>query len=103
MQKQEECHSRNGWIIWNSDRFIHDHAQADIWTGFRITRRNRSSVIEIDKLPIGDDLPTKRLSVTNVWAHGIAINPEHIDMLKRVSERERAPMYVVGTATGDGT
>ena len=32
---------------------------------------------------------------------GIAIHEKDVALLKKVSERERAPMYVVGTATGE--
>ena len=32
---------------------------------------------------------------------GLVMKEEHIDTLKRISDRERAPMYVIGEATGD--
>ncbi len=33
---------------------------------------------------------------------GLVISPENLDMLKKIAERERSPLYVVGDVTGDG-
>ena len=32
---------------------------------------------------------------------GLIISPENLSMLKKIAERERAPLYVVGDVTGD--
>lgn len=84
---------------------IHDHGAGGHLNCFSELLEETGGVIEIDKLPIGDSTLSDKEIISNESQErmGIAINPEHIDMLKRVSERERAPMYVVGTATGDGT
>lgn len=55
------------------------------------------------KLPIGD----KTLSAKEIIANesqermGLLIDEKHLDHVKRIAERERAPMYVVGETTGD--
>lgn len=84
---------------------IHDHGAGGHLNCFSELLEETGGVIEIDKLPIGDSTLSDKEIISNESQErmGIAINPEQIDMLKRVSERERAPMYVVGTATGDGT
>jgi len=32
---------------------------------------------------------------------GLIMHPENVELLKRIADRERAPMYVIGEATGD--
>ena len=55
------------------------------------------------RLPIGD----KTLSAKEIIANesqermGLLIDEKHLDHVKKIAERERAPMYVVGHTTGD--
>ena len=55
------------------------------------------------KLPIGD----KTLSAKEIIANesqermGLLIQEEHLEHVRKIAERERAPMYVVGETTGD--
>jgi phosphoribosylformylglycinamidine synthase len=55
------------------------------------------------KLPIGD----KTLSAKEIIANesqermGLLIQEEHLDHVRKIAERERAPLYVVGETTGD--
>ena len=55
------------------------------------------------KLPIGD----KTLSAKEIIANesqermGLLIDEQHLDHVKAIAERERAPLYVVGETTGD--
>ena len=57
----------------------------------------------MSKLPIGD----KTLSAKEIIANesqermGLLIQEEAIEHVRKVAERERAPMYVVGETTGD--
>ena len=61
-------------------------------------------LIHMDKLPIGD----KTLSAKEIIANesqermGLLIKEEAIEHVRKIAERERAPMYVVGETTGDG-
>ena len=60
--------------------------------------------INIDKLPIGDPTLSAKEIVGNESQErmGLLINEKDIDLLQRIADRERSPMYVVGEATGDG-
>ena len=57
----------------------------------------------MSKLPIGD----KTLSAKEIIANesqermGLLIDEQHIEHVRRIAERERAPLYVVGETTGD--
>ena len=57
----------------------------------------------MSKLPIGD----KTLSAKEIIANesqermGLLIDEKHLEHVKKIAERERAPMYVVGETTGD--
>ena len=59
--------------------------------------------IDMSQLPIGD----KTLSAKEIIANesqermGLLIDEKHLDHVKKIAERERAPMYVVGETTGD--
>ncbi|MBL7841639.1 MAG: phosphoribosylformylglycinamidine synthase [Cyclobacteriaceae bacterium] len=84
---------------------IHDHGAGGHLNCFSELLEETGGVIEIDKLPVGDSTLSDKEIISNESQErmGIAIHPKDIDLLKRISERERAPIYVVGTATGDGT
>lgn len=84
---------------------IHDHGAGGHLNCFSELLEETGGEIEIDKLPIGDPTLSDKEIISNESQErmGIAINAKAVDMLQRVSERERAPMYVVGTASGDGS
>ena len=83
---------------------IHDHGAGGHLNCFSELLEETGGTIEIDKLPIGDPTLSDKEIISNESQErmGIAIHEKDVDLLKRISERERAPMYVVGTATGDG-
>jgi phosphoribosylformylglycinamidine synthase len=60
-------------------------------------------VIHVDALPVGDPTLSHKEIVGNESQErmGLVMNEEDVPLLRRVAERERAPMYVVGEATGD--
>ena len=82
---------------------IHDHGAGGHLNCFSELLEETGGTIEIDKLPVGDPTLSAKEIISNESQErmGIAIHEKDVDLLKRVSERERAPMYVVGTATGD--
>lgn len=84
---------------------IHDHGAGGHLNCFSELLEETGGVIEIDKLPIGDPTLSDKEIISNESQErmGIAIHEKDVDLLKRISERERAPIYVVGTATGDGS
>ncbi len=82
---------------------IHDHGAGGHLNCLTELLEETGGEIEIDKLPIGDPTLSAKEIVSNESQErmGIAIHEKDVAILKKVSERERAPMYVVGTATGD--
>lgn len=82
---------------------IHDHGAGGHLNCFSELLEETGGTIEIDKLPIGDPTLSAKEIISNESQErmGIAIHEKDVEILKKVSERERAPMYVVGTATGD--
>ena len=83
---------------------IHDHGAGGHLNCFSELLEETGGTIEIDKLPIGDPTLSDKEIISNESQErmGIAIHAKDVEILKRISERERAPLYVVGTATGDG-
>jgi phosphoribosylformylglycinamidine synthase len=83
---------------------IHDHGAGGHLNCFSELLEETGGTIEIDKLPIGDPTLSDKEIISNESQErmGIAIHAKDVPLLQRISERERAPMYVVGTATGDG-
>ncbi|HEU5292560.1 MAG TPA: phosphoribosylformylglycinamidine synthase [Cyclobacteriaceae bacterium] len=82
---------------------IHDHGAGGHLNCFSELLEETGGVIEIDKIPVGDPTLSAKEIISNESQErmGIAIHEKDVELLKKVSERERAPMYVVGTATGD--
>ena len=57
----------------------------------------------MDKLPIGDETLSAKEIIANESQErmGLLIEEKSIDHVRKIAERERAPMYVVGETTGD--
>jgi phosphoribosylformylglycinamidine synthase len=83
---------------------IHDHGAGGHLNCFSELLEETGGTIEIDQLPVGDPTLSDKEIISNESQErmGIAIHAKDLDTLRRVAERERAPIYVVGTATGDG-
>ena len=82
---------------------IHDHGSAGHVNCLSELVEENGGLIHMDKLPIGD----KTLSAKEIIANesqermGLLIKEEAIEHVRKVAERERAPMYIVGETTGD--
>ncbi|NDW11618.1 phosphoribosylformylglycinamidine synthase [Bacteroides sp. 214] len=82
---------------------IHDHGSAGHVNCLSELVEECGGVIDMSKLPIGD----KTLSAKEIIANesqermGLLIKEEAIEHVRKIAERERAPMYVVGETTGD--
>lgn len=82
---------------------IHDHGAGGHLNCLSELVEETGGKIHLDKLPVGD--PT--LSAKEIMGNesqermGLVISEKNKDILKRVAERERAPMYEVGDVTGD--
>ena len=82
---------------------IHDHGSAGHVNCLSELVEECGGLIDMSKLPIGD----KTLSAKEIIANesqermGLLIKEEAIDYVRKIADRERAPMYVVGETTGD--
>ena len=82
---------------------IHDHGSAGHLNCLSELVEECGGEIDMSKLPIGD----KTLSAKEIIANesqermGLLIDEKHLEHVKKIAERERAPMYVVGETTGD--
>ncbi len=82
---------------------VHDHGAGGHLNCFSELLESTGGTIHIDKLPVGDPTLSSKEIISNESQErmGLAIHAKDVDTLKKVAERERAPMYVVGEATGD--
>jgi phosphoribosylformylglycinamidine synthase len=82
---------------------IHDHGAGGHLNCFSELVENSGGTIEIGKLPIGDPTLSAKEIIGNESQEriGLVLKEKDTEWLRRISERERAPMYVVGEATGD--
>lgn len=82
---------------------IHDHGAGGHLNCFSELLEETGGVIHIDQLPVGDPTLSDKEIISNESQErmGLAIHEKDISLLKKISERERAPLYVVGEATGD--
>jgi phosphoribosylformylglycinamidine synthase len=82
---------------------IHDHGSAGHLNCLSELVEECGGRIDMAQLPIGD----KTLSAKEIIANesqermGLLIDEKHIEHVRKIAERERAPMYVVGETTGD--
>lgn len=82
---------------------IHDHGAGGHLNCLSELVETTGGSIEVDKLPIGDPTLSEKEIIGNESQErmGLVISPEHTELLRKVAERERAPMYQVGKTTGD--
>lgn len=82
---------------------IHDHGSAGHVNCLSELVEECGGLIDMKNLPVGD----KTLSAKEIIANesqermGLLIQEEHLEHVRKIAERERAPMYVVGETTGD--
>ncbi len=82
---------------------IHDHGSAGHVNCLSELVEECGGKIEMDKLPIGDPTLSAKEIIANESQErmGLLIQEEHIEHVRKIAERERAPLYVVGETTGD--
>ena len=82
---------------------IHDHGAGGHLNCLSELVEAAGGTIELDKLPVGDPTLSAKEIVGNESQErmGLVVKEKDIDMLRRIADRERSPMYVVGEATGD--
>ena len=82
---------------------IHDHGSAGHVNCLSELVEECGGLIDMTKLPIGDPTLSAKEIIANESQErmGLLIQEEHLDHVRKIAERERAPMYVVGETTGD--
>lgn len=82
---------------------IHDHGAGGHLNALSELVEETGGKIELDALPVGDPTLSAKEIVGNESQErmGFVIDEQHIEYVKRIADRERAPMYVVGETTGD--
>ncbi|WP_256004932.1 phosphoribosylformylglycinamidine synthase [Pedobacter deserti] len=82
---------------------IHDHGAGGHLNCLSELVEETGGKIDLDKLPVGDPTLSAKEIIGNESQErmGLVISQEHIDTLQKIADRERAPMYTVGTVTGD--
>ncbi len=82
---------------------VHDHGAGGHLNSLSELVEEQGGTIDLSKLPVGDPTLSAKEVIGNESQErmGLVLKEKDIDFLKQVSERERAPMYVVGDITGD--
>lgn len=82
---------------------IHDHGAGGHLNCLSELVEKTGGVIDTAKLPIGDPTLSQKEIIGNESQErmGLVMHAKDIDLLKRIADRERSPMYVIGEATGD--
>lgn len=82
---------------------IHDHGSAGHVNCLSELVEECGGLIDMASLPIGDQSLSAKEIIANESQErmGLLIREEAIEHVRRIAERERAPMYVVGETTGD--
>ena len=82
---------------------IHDHGAGGHLNALSELVEATGGKINIDALPVGDKTLSSKEIVGNESQErmGLVIEEKDIEYVKRIADRERAPLYVVGETTGD--
>ena len=82
---------------------IHDHGAGGHLNCLSELVEETGGRIDIDKLPIGDPTLSDKEIIGNESQErmGLILKEKDTELLKKIADRERAPMYVIGETTGD--
>ncbi len=82
---------------------IHDHGSAGHVNCLSELVEECGGLIDMSKLPVGDKTLSSKEIIANESQErmGLLIDEKSIEHVRKIAERERAPMYVVGETTGD--
>ena len=82
---------------------IHDHGAGGHLNCLSELVESTGGKIDMDKLPIGDPTLSAKEIIGNESQErmGLLVDEKDIELISKIAERERAPMYVVGETTGD--
>ncbi|OOG73043.1 phosphoribosylformylglycinamidine synthase [Algoriphagus sp. A40] len=82
---------------------IHDHGAGGHLNCLSELVESTGGTIHIDQLPVGDPTLSAKEIIGNESQErmGLVVGKKDVNILKQLSDRERAPFYVVGETTGD--
>jgi phosphoribosylformylglycinamidine synthase len=82
---------------------IHDHGAGGHLNCLSELVEATGGKIDLDKLPVGDPTLSDKEIIGNESQErmGLVISEDHIELLQKIADRERSPMYTVGDVTGD--
>lgn len=82
---------------------VHDHGAGGHLNCLSELVEDTGGVIDIEKLPLGDPGLSAKEIIGNESQErmGLVVAKKDLDILKKVADRERSPMYVVGEVTDD--
>lgn len=82
---------------------IHDHGAGGHLNCLSELVESTGGKIDMSKLPVGDPTLSAREIIGNESQErmGLVMRKDDAGTLKRIADRERAPMYVIGEVTGD--
>ncbi|MBT8297051.1 MAG: phosphoribosylformylglycinamidine synthase, partial [Maribacter sp.] len=82
---------------------IHDHGAGGHLNCLSELVEETGGKIDLDKLPIGDPTLSAKEIIGNESQErmGLVIGQKDVDLLHRIADRERSPMYEVGDVTGN--
>ncbi|MCI1779278.1 MAG: phosphoribosylformylglycinamidine synthase [Bacteroidales bacterium] len=82
---------------------VHDHGAGGHLNCLSELVEETGGKIDIDKLPVGDPTLSLKEIIGNESQErmGFAASPQDTDHFRAIAERERAPYYEIGEATGD--
>ena len=82
---------------------IHDHGAGGHLNCLSELVESCGGKIDTSKLPVGDPTLSQKEIIGNESQErmGLVLHKKDVDLLGRIAARERAPMYVIGEATGD--
>ncbi|MEN8118065.1 MAG: phosphoribosylformylglycinamidine synthase [Bacteroidota bacterium] len=82
---------------------IHDHGAGGHLNCLSELVETTGGKIDTAKLPVGDPTLSQKEIIGNESQErmGLVMKAENVELLKRIADRERSPMYVIGETTGD--
>jgi phosphoribosylformylglycinamidine synthase len=82
---------------------IHDHGAGGHLNCLSELVEDTGGLIDLDKLPVGDPTLSAKEIIGNESQErmGLVIGKKDIDLLQKIADRERSPMYQVGDVTAD--
>jgi phosphoribosylformylglycinamidine synthase len=82
---------------------IHDHGAGGHLNCLSELIEDTGGLIDLDKLPVGDPTLSAKEIIGNESQErmGLVIGTKNVDILQKIADRERSPMYEVGEVTND--